>query len=240
MGIDRRLLPLLLLPSLLRSPHPACGGGVPLQLSRAADQLAEEGRHAEAVAKYRAALGLGSSPMRHAEVATFNLGLSLVELDRHGEASAAFEATLGALQGLPPRHQRPERVASVHVALAEALTHAPADWGKAARHFGAAASLVPSDATARYNAGSALFNLRRQLLRDGTRPYRARLRDACVRIGRWAQVGARTGGRLGGRQRRPRLRHSPPLGTRPWHSRRRSRCSQPSRSSSARRGWRTR
>ena len=150
----------------LAAPRPASGGGPLLALARAADRLAETGRHAEAVGKYRAALGAGT--MQHAEVAAFNLGLSLVELRRHAEAAAAFEGTLEALRALPARHREPSRIASVHVAAAEALTPAPADWGSAARHFGAAAALSPGDAMSRYNAGSALFNLRRQLLHDGT------------------------------------------------------------------------
>lgn len=151
--------------TLLTAPRPGSGGGPLMELARAADRLAEAGRHAEAVGKYRAALGSGT--MQHAEVAAFNLGLSLVELRRHTEAAAAFEDTIEALRALPARRQQSHRTASVHVAAAEALTQAPADWGSAARHFGAAAALSPADAMSRYNAGSALFNLRRQLLQHG-------------------------------------------------------------------------
>jgi tetratricopeptide (TPR) repeat protein len=170
----RTPLPLALLALLaLTAPRPGCGGGPLMELARAADQLAEAGRHADAVGKYRAALGSGL--VEHAEVVAFNLGLSLVELRRHSEAAAAFESTLEALRVLPERHRhrQPARAGSVHVAAAEALTHAPADWGSAARHFGAAAALDPADAMSRYNAGSALFNLRRQLLHNGVSSCRA-------------------------------------------------------------------
>ena len=164
---------MILLLALLAAPRPASGGGPLMELARAADRLAEVGRHAEAVGKYRAALGSGA--LDHAEIAAFNLGLSLVELRHHTEAAAAFESTLAALRALPEghRHRHPRRVASVHVAVAEAKTHAPADWGSAARHFGAAAALDPADAMSRYNAGSALFNLRRQLLHNGVSSYHA-------------------------------------------------------------------
>lgn len=165
------LLVLLLL--VLTAPRPGSSGGPLLELARAADRLAEVGRHAEAVGKYRAALGSGA--VDHAEIVSFNLGLSLVELRRHTEAAAAFESTLEALRVLPEghRHRHPRRAASVHVAAAEAKTHAPADWGSAARHFGAAAALDPADAISRYNAGSALFNLRRQLLHSGVSSHHA-------------------------------------------------------------------
>ena len=51
--------------------------------------------------------------------------------------------------------------------MAEARSRGGADWSSAAIHFGAAAALQPSDPTARYNAGGALVNLRRELLQRG-------------------------------------------------------------------------
>ena len=109
----------------LTASSPGSGSGPLMELARVADRLAEAGRHEEAVVKYHAALGSGT--IRHAEVATFNLGLSLVELQRHTEAATAFEATLKALRVLPAWHRQPRRTASVHVAAAEAYTHELAD-----------------------------------------------------------------------------------------------------------------
>ena len=69
----------------LTASSPGSGSGPLMELARVADRLAEAGRHEEAVVKYHAALSSGT--IRHAEVAAFNLGLSLVELQRHTEAA---------------------------------------------------------------------------------------------------------------------------------------------------------
>jgi tetratricopeptide (TPR) repeat protein len=135
------------------------------QLAREGARLAASGTargHEAAVAKYHAALqptnGDGGRLLRHAQVATYNLGLSLVALGRHTEARDAFMSTLDALQGAGGKAAA-EQVATVHVALAESHARA-ASWGAAAQHFNAAAELRPADATVRYNTGGALLNLR--------------------------------------------------------------------------------
>jgi hypothetical protein len=89
-------------------------------LVRGCGRLADAGRHDEAVVKYRAALSSSTSgQMRHAEVATYNLGLSLADLGRHAEAAGAFDDALTALQAQPPARRHPERIAAAHVSAAE-------------------------------------------------------------------------------------------------------------------------
>ena len=52
----------------------------------------------------------------------YNLGLSLVELGRHREAAAAFASALRVMAALPAAQRPPDRLATLHVAAAEALS----------------------------------------------------------------------------------------------------------------------
>lgn len=67
------------------------------QMRRIADALAGYGRHADAVALYRAALAKGGED---ASLINIRLGAALAQAGQRGEAEAAFRAVTGPRQGL--------------------------------------------------------------------------------------------------------------------------------------------
>jgi uncharacterized protein (TIGR02996 family) len=99
-----------------------------------ADALLAEGRHAEAIDEYRAAVGTGGLGRDDTAYALEGLGIALMRTGRDAEAAASFEAGLA----LSPRS------ASLNYNMARLLA-AGGRGGAARTHFEAALRAVPGD-----------------------------------------------------------------------------------------------